>query len=67
MIVQEQGTIDTDTVADFFRWTQQGEYKFDPKYWPDVEGMCKELDEMGIRLMASVCPTLPSARKIMRR
>ena len=45
-------------VADFFHWTQQGEYKFDPKYWPDVEGMCKELDEMGIKLMASVWPTV---------
>ena len=45
-------------VADFFHWTQQGEYKFDPKYWPDVEGMCKELDSMGIRLMASVWPTV---------
>lgn len=45
-------------VADFFHWTQQGEYKFDPKYWPDVEGMCKELDSMGIKLMASVWPTV---------
>ncbi len=45
-------------VADFFHWTQQGEYKFDPKDWPDVEGMCKELDEMGIKLMASVWPTV---------
>lgn len=45
-------------VADFFHWTQQGEYKFDPKYWPDVEGMCKELDEMGIKLMTSVWPTV---------
>ncbi len=45
-------------VADFFHWTQQGEYKFDPECWPDVEGMCKELDEMGIKLMASVWPTV---------
>ena len=45
-------------VADFFHWTQQGEYKFDPKYWPDVEGMCKELEEMGIKLMVSVWPTV---------
>ena len=45
-------------VADFFHWTQQGEYKFDPEYWPDVEGMCKELKEMGIELMASVWPTV---------
>ena len=45
-------------VADFFHWTQQGEYKFDPKYWPDVPGMCKELDEMGVKLMVSVWPTV---------
>lgn len=45
-------------VADFFHWTQQGEYKFDPEYWPDVEGMCKELDEMGIKLMVSIWPTV---------
>lgn len=45
-------------VADFFHWTQQGEYKFDPKYWPDVGGMCKELDGLGIKLMVSVWPTV---------
>jgi len=45
-------------VADFFHWTQQGEYKFDPKAWPDVPAMCKELDEMGIKLMVSVWPTV---------
>lgn len=45
-------------VADFFHWTQQGEYKFDPKYWPDVPGMCKELKEMGVKLMVSVWPTV---------
>lgn len=45
-------------VADFFHWTQQGEYKFDPRYWPDVEGMCRELKEMGIELMVSIWPTV---------
>jgi len=45
-------------VADFFHWTQQGEYKFDPEDWPDVEGMCKELKEMNIKLMVSVWPTV---------
>lgn len=45
-------------VADFFHWTQQGEYKFDPECWPDVQSMCKELDEMGIKLMVSVWPTV---------
>lgn len=45
-------------VCDFFHWTQQGEYKFDQRYWPDPEGMIKELDEMGIKLMVSVWPTV---------
>ncbi|MDL2232566.1 family 31 glucosidase [Ruminococcaceae bacterium OttesenSCG-928-L11] len=44
-------------VADFFHWTQQGDYKFDPQYWPDVPAMCKELADMGIRLMVSIWPT----------
>ena len=45
-------------VADFFHWTQQGEYKFDPKYWPDVPAMCQELEEMGVKLMVSIWPTV---------
>lgn len=45
-------------VADFFHWTQQGEYKFDPQYWPDVPAMTKELADMGVELMASVWPTV---------
>ena len=45
-------------VVDFFHWTQQGEYKFDPKYWPDVPAMCRELEEMGTKLMVSVWPTV---------
>lgn len=45
-------------IADFFHWTQQGEYKFDETYWPDVAGMCDELEEMGTKLMVSVWPTV---------
>src|SRR5699024_118560 len=45
-------------VADFFHWTQQGEYKFDPKYWPDPKAMCDELESMGIKLMVSIWPTV---------
>ncbi|MFA5658861.1 MAG: TIM-barrel domain-containing protein, partial [Oscillospiraceae bacterium] len=45
-------------VADFFHWTQQGEYKFDPKFWPDVKGMCDELKKMEIELMVSIWPTV---------
>ncbi len=45
-------------IADFFHWTQQGDFKFDPKYWPDVPAMCKELESMGMKLMVSVWPTV---------
>jgi len=45
-------------VADFFHWPIQGEWKFDTDYWPDVEGMVKELKEMGIELMVSIWPTV---------
>lgn len=45
-------------VADFFHWTQQGEWKFDPEFWPDPEAMVRELKEMGIELMVSIWPTV---------
>jgi len=45
-------------VADFFHWTTQGDWKFDETDWPDVEGMVKELKEMGIELMVSIWPTV---------
>lgn len=45
-------------VADFFHWTLEGTWAFDPQYWPDPESMVKELDEMGVRLMVSVWPTV---------
>lgn len=45
-------------VIDFFHWTKQGEWKFDPDYWPDPEAMVRELKEMGVELMVSVWPTV---------
>ncbi len=45
-------------VIDFFHWPHQGDWKFDPKYWPDPEAMIKELNEMGIKLMVSIWPTV---------
>jgi len=45
-------------VCDFFHWTQQGEWKFDPEYWPDPEAMIEELKSMGIELMVSIWPTV---------
>lgn len=45
-------------VVDFFHWPKQGEWRFDPEYWPDPEGMVKELKSMGIELMVSIWPTV---------
>lgn len=45
-------------VVDFFHWPKQGEWKFDPVYWPDPEAMIRELKEMGIELMVSIWPTV---------
>ncbi len=45
-------------VIDYFHWTKQGEWKFDPQYWPNPEAMVKELKAMGIELMVSVWPTV---------
>ena len=45
-------------VADYFHWPEQGDWKFDPKYWPDVKAMTDELHEMGTRLAVSVWPTI---------
>lgn len=45
-------------VVDFFHWPKQGEWKFDLEYWPDPDGMVKELKEMGIELMVSIWPTV---------
>ncbi|MCH5210785.1 MAG: hypothetical protein J1F01_07460 [Oscillospiraceae bacterium] len=45
-------------VIDYFHWTEQGDYKFDPKYWPNPKAMADELHEMGIKLMVSMWPTI---------
>ena len=45
-------------VVDFFHWTRQGEFKFEPRDWPDPDAMVKELKEMGIETVVSVWPTI---------
>jgi alpha-D-xyloside xylohydrolase len=50
-------------VIDFFHWTNQGDWQFDPEYWPDPEGMVRELQGMGIELMVSVWPTVQTESK----
>ncbi len=45
-------------IIDYFHWTEQGDYKFDSKYWPDPKAMARELHDMGIKLMVSMWPTI---------
>lgn len=45
-------------VADFFHWPVQGDWRFDPREWPDPAAMTAELKAMGIALMVSVWPTV---------
>lgn len=48
-------------VCDFFHWTHLGEWRFDPEEWPDPAGMVRELDELGVKLMVSVWPSVGPA------
>ncbi|RMJ24876.1 Glycosyl hydrolase [Aspergillus sp. HF37] len=45
-------------VVDFFHWKHQGDWSFDPKFWPDPDAMMKELKEMKVELMVSIWPTV---------
>ena len=45
-------------VIDFFHWTRQGDFRFEPRDWPDPQAMVDELKELGIELVVSVWPTI---------
>ncbi|MCL2434472.1 MAG: glycoside hydrolase family 31 protein, partial [Clostridia bacterium] len=45
-------------VIDYFHWTQKGDWKFDPKLWPDPAKMARECAEMGVKIFVSVWPTV---------
>ena len=44
--------------ADFFHWSVQGDWQFDPTHWPDPAAMVSELRANGIELIVSVWPTV---------
>jgi len=50
-------------VIDFFHWTRQGDWQFDPQYWPDPAGMVKRLNDLGIKVMVSIWPTVSRLSK----
>ena len=55
---KEMGVPVSVIIVDYFHWTEQGDYKFDPEYWPDPKAMADELHQMGIKLMVSMWPTI---------
>lgn len=58
-------------VVDYFHWTLQGDWQFDPVCWPDPAAMVQELEQMGVKLMVSIWPTVnalsPNFDIMMRR
>ncbi|KAK9857323.1 Aldolase-type TIM barrel [Penicillium brevicompactum] len=59
-------------VVDFFHWKHQGEWSFDPEFWPDPvvnvnpltifpDAMIKELKDLKVELMVSIWPTVENA------
>jgi alpha-D-xyloside xylohydrolase len=58
---KERGLPLSVIVIDYFHWTLQGEWKFDPSEWPDPAAMVKELDQLGIKLMVSIWPNVNPA------
>ncbi len=45
-------------VVDFFHWPFQGDWRFDPQYWPDPQAMVQELADAGIKTVVSIWPTV---------
>ena len=43
-------------IIDWFHWKHLGDMAVDEAYWPDPEGMCRELEEMGFKVMISCWP-----------
>lgn len=45
-------------VIDFFHWTRQGDWRFNPEFWPDPARMVQNLEKLGVKVMVSVWPTV---------
>jgi alpha-D-xyloside xylohydrolase len=55
---RERGLPLSVIVIDFFHWTRQGEWRFDPEQWPDPAAMVAELRDLGVQPVVSVWPTV---------
>jgi alpha-D-xyloside xylohydrolase len=58
---KERGLPLSVIVIDYFHWTLQGDWKFEPSEWPDPAAMVRELDQLGIKVMVSVWPNVNPA------
>ena len=45
-------------VEDFFHWKYQGDWSFDKRFFPDPKKLTNDLEELGVKLMVSVWPTM---------
>lgn len=45
-------------VCDFFHWPNMGDFRFDPRFFPDPKAMCSELEALGITLLVSIWPQI---------
>jgi alpha-D-xyloside xylohydrolase len=45
-------------VIDFFHWSRMGEWRFDPDAWPDPAAMVRRLNDLGVKVMVSIWPTV---------
>ncbi|KAI0078069.1 glycoside hydrolase family 31 protein [Panus rudis PR-1116 ss-1] len=46
-------------VVDFFAWKFQGDWSFNPEFWPDPEGMAARVNELtGAEMMVSLWPSV---------
>ncbi|KAG7448767.1 glycoside hydrolase family 31 protein [Guyanagaster necrorhizus] len=46
-------------IVDFFAWKYQGDWSFDPEFWPDPAGMAAQVKELtGAEMMVSLWPSV---------
>ena len=45
-------------IIDYFHWPKCGDFKFEEEFFPDPEGMVRELKKMGMETMVSVWPQI---------
>lgn len=45
-------------VIDYFHWTEEGDYKFDYKYWSGIKDLSQRMLNNGTKLMVSLWPTV---------